>query len=166
MTLDLKSLSFREKVLWVNLITTISIFGYYLVTILTKDLDGSQATWLYLKMVFWAIVIEVVLISVIASRNKNQKGDERDKLYETRGYRWGYFVMFAGIIVALWQTVVSSLGQTVFNDPNIGEKGAELVVRFSEYASPFIIIHILLFSLIIAEIAKSAVQIFYYRRGF
>ncbi|MDA0347501.1 MAG: hypothetical protein O3C43_07700 [Verrucomicrobia bacterium] len=166
MTFDLKTLSFKEKVLWVNLIITVALFGYYFIKVMTDDMDGQQATWLYMKVVFWAIVIEIVLISVLSGFAKKQEGDERDKLYETRGYRYGYFVLFTGLIAALWQVVISSLGKTIFEHPEIGEKGAELVIKFSEYASPFLIIHIMLFTLVLAEITKSAVQLFYYRRGF
>ena len=166
MNLDLKTLSFPEKVIWVNLITTVLLMGYYLITVITQNLDGGAAAWLYLKVVFWVIVIEIVVISILAAREKRQKGDERDKIIETRGYKWGYFVMLTGLIAALWQTAVRAIGDSLVDHPEMSEGVAQFLVKLSEHSSPFLIIHIMLITLVLAEITKASAQLFYYRRGF
>ncbi|MCB1120028.1 MAG: hypothetical protein KJT03_00645 [Verrucomicrobiae bacterium] len=166
MTVNLKSLSYREKVVWINLIVSVAVFAYYFLSVLLNGLDGGQATWLYLKVVFFAIMAEIILISILSARDKTAQDDERDRLYQLKGYRWGYGVVLAGLGITLWQTLMLALGDSVSANPEMGEDVAQAITAFTDHASPFLIIHIMLATLTLAEIVKSAVQLFYYRRGY
>lgn len=161
----IQNLSYREKTLWLNLLTTLVLLGYYFLTIATTRLSGEEAIWLYLKVVFWIVIIEVIVLSVLAAIQKPEKPDERDKSIQARAYKYGYIVLIVGLAITLWQISVNALAERVEALPEKGAQVAELVSAFSATATPYITINIILVTLAIAEIAKSATQLIFYRRG-
>lgn len=161
----IQNLSYREKVLWVNLITTVVFLGYYFLSVLTHDLSAEQAIWLYLKVVFWIVIIEVVVLTILASLSRPEKPDERDRTIEARAYKIGYIIAMAGLGIAIWQVSVNALAEKVQELPDSGEALANLVSVFTQTATPYITINIILVILAIAEIAKAGTQLYYYRRG-
>lgn len=159
----INNLTYREKTLWLNLLTTLVLLGYYFLSVATGNFSGEEAIWLYLKVVFWIVVIEIIVLSVLASIDKPEKPDERDRSIQARAYKYGYFVLITGLAITLWQISVNALANRVEELPEGGQKVAEIVSAFN--ATPYIIINIILLTLAIAEVAKSATQLIYYRRG-
>lgn len=161
----INNLTYREKTLWLNLLTTLALLGYYFLSIATGNLSGEAAIWLYLKVVFWIVVLEIIVLSVLASIKKPEKPDERDRTIQARAYKYGYFVLIAGLAITLWQISVNALANRVEELPEGGQKVAEIVSAFNATATPYITINIILLTLAIAELAKSATQLIYYRKG-
>ena len=156
------NLSLREKVLWINLLVTLLLAGWYLVSRLIDQPFEGGAIWSYLKVCMWVVVLEVIVIAVLAGKSRSEKPDERDRGIALRGYRWGYFILAIGMGVALWQTAVGVLGDWLAG-PIPTESPVIALVNFQ--GSPVVIIHLMLGTLILAEIVKSAVQLVLYRRG-
>ncbi len=161
----INNLTYREKTLWLNLLTTLVLLGYYFVSVATGNLSGEEAIWLYLKVVFGIVVLEIIVLSVLASIQKPEKPDERDRSIQARAYKYGYFVLITGLAITLWQISVNALANRVEALPEEGHKVAEIVSAFNATATPYITINIILLTLAVAELAKSATQLIYYRKG-
>jgi len=161
----INNLTYREKTLWLNLLTTLALLGYYFLSVMTGNLSGEEAIWLYLKVVFWIVILEIIVLSVLASIQRPEKPDERDRSIQARAYKYGYFVLITGFAITLWQISVNALANRVEALPEGGQKVAEIVGAFNATATPYITINIILVTLAIAEIAKSATQLIYYRKG-
>ncbi len=161
----ISNLSFREKTLWVNLVTTSLLFGYYFVVVFKNGFGGEQATGFYLTIVFWTIVIQVVAVSLIAAFVKPDMEDDRVHRIAAKSFNWAYCFLLVGVGATLWHVVAGALGDSVEEHPEMGARVAETLAKLSDCASPFVVIHILLGTLVLAEMAKAGAQLFFYRRG-
>ena len=142
-------MSFKEKSIWVSLIVTIIIFGFYFVfaftTIKNNSAEAARTSLLgiFIGTIILITVIQIILHIVLAItfRNEAVKGeDEREKLIELRATRISYFFLVAGVWIS---------GLSLFFAP-----------------SSILIANIILLSFILAEIAGFTSQLYFYRRGF
>lgn len=140
------NLTFREKSLWLLLISLIIVFGVYFAAALAQ---GS--TWITPAQIAAFIVAIVVLVVInimghallgIASRRElaaDVQTDERDTLIRLKGTRAGYGVLVTGVFLALC-TGVFIQGNVAF-------------------------VHVLLGFWILAQVAEYATQLVMYRRS-
>ena len=142
-------MSFKEKSIWISLIVTILIFGFYFVFAFTEmknnSPEGALGTiaGIFIGVIILIIVMEIILHSVIAivfRKEASEKEDERDKIIELKGSRFSYIILAVGV----WIT-----GFSLFF-----------------VSSPIMMAHILLLFFILAEITGFATQLYFYRRGF
>jgi hypothetical protein len=145
------NISYREKSIWVSLLSTLFIFGYYFYSafailrtpILHMPHDSMFALMgLFIGVMVWMIIVQIVLhiILAIVNRGEAEKDeDERDKLIELKATSISYYLLVLGV----WMTIFSLF-----------------VIQ-----SPAWTATILLFTTILAELVGFAVQLFYYRRG-
>lgn len=138
------NLSFQEKSLWVSLVSTVLIFGYYFVYSFQILLDANEANnagifGLFVGMLVVFIVIQIVLHIIITIFSRRQDSDERDRLIELKGTRIAYYALVIGI----W---------TSFSVPLF-------------WAHSMMSAHFILLSFIVAVVASYVAQLIYYRRG-
>lgn len=140
------NLSYREKIIWVSLISTILIFGYYFIqafkVFTNPDIENISLLSLFLGLVIFITVIQVTLIitlSIVNRKEAKADGDERDKLIETKATRISHFILSAGAWTTAFGILITS--------------------------SAFILINVLILFLIISEIVGFSLQLFYHRRG-
>ncbi|MDG2254181.1 MAG: hypothetical protein P8L49_04430, partial [Opitutaceae bacterium] len=133
--------------------------------VLFDPLSAEEAIWRYVKTVFWVIIVEIIAIAIVSTIDKPAAADERDKAIEAKAYKWGYYILISGLMIALWQTAVTGIGDLVENHPEMGEGISQIIQAYSATATPFITIHIILGALALAEAVKSATQLFFYRKG-
>ncbi len=140
------NISFQEKSIWISLIVTLLIFGYYFiqsVIVLKNPLsDSSELIGLFIGTIILTVIIQVVLQIILAITNKKeavQGKDERDNLIKLKAFRISYFILVIGV----WVTGMSML----------------------ILASPFIMANVIMFFFILSEVAGFVTQLFYYRRG-
>ena len=153
-------MSFKEKSIWVSLISTVCIFGYYFINVLSLgSMPLEQANIAAVQLLFQAVittvVVEIILQTVIAICNPSdaqQPSDERDKLYKMRANSVGYSVLILGVILTLGHILLSSFFPEF--------KGQNAVATF-----PLLSANILFFSFIISEVARYSSQVFFYRKG-
>ena len=152
-------MSYKEKAIWVSLGLTLYLGYYYWsgFSVLRDShlLTESTFTGLLFNTAIFLAVISIVLHSTAAILNykeADKPDDERDKLIELYGCRAGYYLLSFGVIASIVQ---SQLGDAIWT-----QNGNEPV------AGPFDFMHIIILSFLIAEAAKHATQLFYYRRGF
>jgi hypothetical protein len=139
-------MSFREKSAWIALAANLAIYGYYFAVYASALARGGvdQAAFLSLlarSMVLVVLVIVVVSIvaAIFAPKDARAPLDERERLILLKSDRAAYFAVAGGAVLAI--------GGAYFG------------------ASPFVIANALFAALVVAELAKNAVQIYHYRRG-
>ena len=142
----MSSMTFQEKSQWVQLVGLLVAFGGYFqsawLTILptpaAKDILPHQAG-LFMAATILLVVILVVGHIVVIIFDQDTETDERDRLIEFKGERWGSFVLASGVFISLCTAVVT-------------EGNA-------------IMAHVLLGFWVLAQIIDCAAQIIIYRRG-
>ena len=153
------NMSFREKSIWISLISTLLIFGDYFLNVialanLSEAVAKTTALELSIRAFVLIIIVEIIFQTVLALNNHkaaNLGADERDKLFEYKGNNFGYTVLVIGVLLTLGRMV--SL-----------EISSEFIEQFKVLNIPFLTAHILLFSFILSEVVRFSAQLYYYRR--
>jgi uncharacterized membrane protein len=153
-------MSFKEKSIWISLISTVCIFGYYFLSLqglgsLPIEEANNIAAKLIVKAVLMTILVEVILhivVAIFSPQDAQEAEDERDKFYQMKANSIGYTILILGVIVTLGHILLGAIL------PEIAE--AHFAATF-----PLLSAHILLFSFIISEVARFSSQVFFYRKG-
>lgn len=133
-------MTFREKSLWVTLVSTVVIYVYYFWrAIQLGDTDPGHLGELFLRVVISMIVIQTVIQAALAIHRRPEARDERDRLIALVSTRNSYYVLTTGVWVAL--TVCAMSVATVW------------------------IAHAALLAIVVAEVTRCTTQLIYYRRG-
>ncbi len=133
-------LTFREKSLWVILLSTILVYGYYFWRSFTLgSAHAVQVAALFVEVVFLLVAIQIVGHILIALRTRPECADERDRSISLSSTRNAYFVFIWGVWFAL-------------------------AVAFRSFGTFWTVQAILLLP-VLAEIVRCASQLVYYRRG-
>lgn len=140
------NISFQEKSIWVSLVATILIFGFYFIKAFnvfsSANTPNESLIGLFIAVIVLSIVAQIVLQSVLAiAYRKEAEGseDERDNIIELKATRISYFVLAIGVWFA---------GFSIFAIP-----------------SSLATANIILFFFLLAEIVGFSTQLFFYRRG-
>jgi hypothetical protein len=137
-------LSYQEKSILGSLLAVGVVFGYYFATVL-RDISRSEFDCASLPIgrlvlaVVAIVVIEIVYHILLALESKPEPKDERDTLIASKAYRNAYFLLSAGIFVVMCAVMLAF--------------------------KPFLIVNLVLFVWVLAELAQFVTQLFYYRRG-
>jgi hypothetical protein len=153
------NMPFREKSIWISLISTMLIFGdYFLNVIALGELPGAVAKTTALELAVHAfvliIIVEMIFQTILALSNHQAAklgADERDKSFDYRGNNFGYTVLVICVLLTLGRMV--SL-----------EISPEFIEQFKVLNIPFLTAHILLFSFILSEVVRFSAPLYYYRR--
>ena len=153
------NMSFREKSIWISLISTLLIFGNYFLNVISlgglpQEAAKVAALGLSLRAIFLIIIVEIIFqgMLVVSNRKAAEFGaDERDKLFAYKGNNFGYTVLAIGVFI--------SLGWSVLLEIN-----PEFIVQSNLLKVPLMTAHILLFSFIFSEVVRFSAQLYYYRR--
>jgi hypothetical protein len=136
-------MSFREKTAWISIVSMSGIYGFYFWSVIRS---GSPASGVHfgglLITIIALIIVQIVLtivVAIFAPREAQAPRDERDRLIELRATQVAYAL--------LTFCIVSACLLTAFVPP----------ILFNT--------NVLLFTLVMAELLRSASQIFQYRRG-
>ena len=154
------NMSFREKSIWISLISTLLIFGDYFLNIISlgglpDEAGKAAALGLSLRATFLIIIVEVIFQGMLAVGNRKAAelgADERDKLFEFKGNNFGYTLLVIGVFITLGMIVILELNP-------------EFIAQFSVLKIPLLTAHILLFSFILSEIVRFSTQLYFYRSG-
>ncbi|WP_252732176.1 hypothetical protein [Paraglaciecola arctica] len=153
-------MSFREKSIWISLISTLLIFGGYFLNILSlggvsAEVSQSATLGLFLRALVLIIIVEIVFQGMLAISNRKEAdlgADERDKLFEYKANSLGYVILVIGVFVTLGRVVFLELNPEFFEQSNT-------------FNIPLLTAHILLFSFIFSEVVRFSAQLYYYRSG-
>lgn len=154
------NMSFREKSIWISLVSTVVIFGDYFINVLTLsglpvEIAKATALELSVRALLLVIIVEVIFQGMLAVSNRKDAelgADERDKLFEYKGNNVGYTVLVIGVFITLARIVFLELNPEIVGQSSVSE-------------FPLLTAHILLFSFIISEIVRFSTQLYFYRSG-
>jgi len=136
-------LSYREKSLYVSLVTELIVYGPYFF------LHQKNSVNKVAGMIIAIIVLQIILQSIIAALTRNRITDERDRLIELRGYRAGYLTIASLMVLGLGMLWFhATVGHFQFDSRMVG-------LHF---------LSVFFGMLVIADITKTATQIVAYRR--
>ncbi len=165
----LESISYKEKYVWVELLTNVFATVYYLVNVLKVPGGFFSGDPVIAKIVVEVIVLSIVLsilIYILLSIFSGPKvqadiSDERDLRIAANGNTIAYGVLGFCIVMIIGHIVISYIFPQSFFGRAHG-------LDDSIYAGlrPMFFIHLLFLSLIISSMAKSLTQLFRYRRGY
>jgi hypothetical protein len=147
------NLSYQEKIIWGSLATMLVVYGYYFATVLgvtNEDFDGASAARLVFA-VFGIVVIEAFYHIVFSLKSRVEPQDEQDVLIEGKAYRTTYFLLLASLFLSMAAMVLSNLFSA--------STAAKFIMR------PFIAINLMLLCVVVSEVLKFLMQLFFHRRG-
>jgi hypothetical protein len=134
------NLTFREKTLWLILVTTAVVYAvYFWRAVSIGAANPGRVGGLFVEAVILVIVLQIAGSIVIAIRARPQRADERDRQTAVAATRNAYLVLFVGTWFALGVAALT-LGA-------------------------FWIVHVLLLAVVLAELTRWASELYYYRSG-
>jgi hypothetical protein len=135
--------SFEEKSVWIQLFSMVVVLGAYFVRAADMLSRGITDLMAYVPLFVAAIVLLVVVLvagHIVAAVAGGPEGsDERDRLIGWRAESNSSWILSVGVLAAITGLVMS--------------------------IDPVWIAHLLLFSILLTDVAKYVFQIVYYRRG-
>jgi len=135
--------SFEEKSAWVQLIALTVVLGSYFLLAGRLLAAGVLELGIYVPLFVGAIVLLVVVLVaghiLVAIASRPDGRDERDRLIEWRAESNASWILGMGVLGAI--------GALLFAVENVW------------------IAHLLLLSMLVSEIAKLLLQVYYYRFG-
>ncbi|MDG1782802.1 MAG: hypothetical protein P8H52_04340 [Porticoccaceae bacterium] len=143
-------MSYKEKSLLASLGATLLLFGWYLygafsILPLNPELPGFIE---FIVLVVGFIILEAIIQSFLAIKNKSQLEDERDKLIEKTSSRYSY----GFLVVCIWVSMVQILLDARFDN--------HLVLT-----TPYGMFHFLLLFFVLSEVIRFGTQLYHYRKG-
>jgi len=143
-------ISYKEKGLTASLGVTLLIFGWYLYGAFSNlSLNPEPPGFIeIIILIILVVVLESIIHSFVALKNKSQLEDERDKLIEKISYRYSYWFLSA----CIWFLMVQIL----------------LDARFDNHlmlTTPYGMFHFLLLFFVLSEVIHFGTQLYYYRKG-
>ena len=97
-------------------------------------------------------ILHYIIIAIIDHKNTNYDEDERDKQISLIGSTNAYYILSFTIITAVLHLLFPIMSQGLVTALNL--------------PSDYVIINIIIFGALVAEITKFSTQVFYYRKGF
>ena len=142
--------SYKEKGLIASLGVTLLIFGWYLYGAFSNLSLKAEPPGFgeIITLIVLIAVLEIIIQGILASKNKSQLEDERDKLIEKISYRYGYWFLSA----CIWFLMVQILLDARFD-------------HLPVLTTPNGMFHLLLLFFVLAEVTNFVVQLYYYRKG-
>ncbi len=138
-------MSFREKSAWVMalLMTAAGLYYWYVVGAASQAIGATAPAAIVIGFVLLVVIGSIVvqtLLALSSPKEANSPADEREQLVQQRAGHWSGVVLAVGAVLSLGQYMVRADGNMLF--------------------------HLIMGSLIIAQVAEYAIQIFLVRRSF
>ena len=142
--------SYKEKSLIASLGVTLLIFGWYLYGAFSNLSSNPELPGFVeiIILIVWVAVLEIIIQGILASKNKSQLEDERDKFIEKISYRYGYWFLSAGI----WFLMVQILLDAWLD-------------HLPVLTTPNAMFHLLLLFFVLAEFTNFVAQLYHHRKG-
>ena len=140
------SLSFREKSLWLLLLSLVATFGYYFASVLPPQSSNiaPQHVMTFVGMTVLLVIAQIVgnILLAVGSRRElagHIQSDERDARISDNGIRIASYILAAGIFTSLCTAVL--------------------------IPGNFVFVHVLLAFWVFAQATEITTQLVLYRRG-
>ncbi len=143
-------ISYKEKGLTASLGVTLLIFGWYLYGAFSNLSSNPELPGFVeiIILIVWVAVLEIIIQGILASKNKSQLEDERDKLIERISYRYSY----GFLSVCIWFLMVQILLDAWLD-------------HLPVLTTPNAMFHLLLLFFVLAEFTNFVAQLYHHRKG-
>lgn len=152
-------MSYKERSIWASLIVLVYIWFNYFAELFALNsmnkLSVEGVNDLLLDVVIITIVLEIavqIIVAIIDNKDANYDEDERDKIIALHGNNYAYNILFVGVFLAVFYTVIPTLADYLF--PSIA------------LPNNYMVMHLIIIFALAAEIVSSVTKIVRYRRGF
>ena len=138
-------MSFREKSAWISFVSILLVFGAYfwnINRILRGQVEHRAAFKISVGLIVAFVLLEIVLHIAVAIQAPNEARapkDERERLIEMRATRVAFQVLVVGALLGVGTMHVT--------------------------ARAWVMAHVVLLAVVVAELVKFGGQILYFRRG-
>ncbi len=137
-------MSFREKSAWVMalLLAASGLYYLHIVRSASDAISGTASPTLAIAFVILVVIgsiVSQILLALVSPREANAPADERERIIGSRAGSGSGLVLAAGAVGALGHFMVHGDGNMLF--------------------------HLVMASLILAQIAEYGLQIYFLRRG-
>ncbi len=139
------NLSYQEKRIWINLASQLVVYGIYFFELWR----GRVTVGSLLNVIVAIIVLQVALQTLLAITARRELKDERDIAIERSAFRNAYNILVGTLLACLALLTIHAF------DPTL---------RHEFRPSPFHIINLLLFVLLVAELGKLVSKLVLYRK--
>ena len=147
----------------IELLITTFILIYYSSTVYQSagapTLTASSLTALFAKVVIIMVLLEIVSHTILAATNARDADagdDERDQIFKLKSQSIAYHVLSSFMVIAVFLIYVVDSGRDISRNP-----------LFLDGVEPlFSIFHWLVVGLLVSEIVKFSLCLWYYRRGY
>lgn len=143
----IKSMSFREKSLWVQVGIMIYLWIWYFgrvgIWLFDGSIDREETLGMFFAMTIILVVLSVVshiILSIVSPKDAESPVDERDRQFADRAGNYASFMLGGGVVMISIYSVMNSV-------------------------SAITMVHALVLLLITVDIVTNGLQIMYYRRG-
>lgn len=146
-------MGYRERSLWVSLLAVALVDTLYFALVLRGVVVGSPLTadgLMLLLLVIAGVLIGIELVFVLGNRRQREPMDERDEAIAARAGRVAYGVFALGVLLALVAHLLSTR--------SVAAGGGPL------FSWPLFEVHLILASLVSAELTRFGVALLGYRR--
>ncbi len=140
------NISFREKSLWLLLLSLIVVFGVYFVSVLPVRSSNVAPTHVgsFVGMLILLVVIQIIGQTLLAIANRRElasriQSDERDALIKLKSMRLASYVLATGIFLSICVALV--------------------------VPGNFAFVHVLLAFWVLAQAVEIVFQLIFYRQG-
>ena len=148
----LNNYSNRELNIWAELILDILVSFYFFPKIFPLIIDGQlysdALVGIITTSIILAIVYSIVVFGAINALTKREEKDERDYIYELKGYRISNIISQVSIYLLVSLIVFNPINQ----------------VRLTDFTAPMIAMLLLIITLL-SSTGKSLTQLFNYRKN-
>lgn len=137
-------LSFKEKSIWVSMIVTIIVFGYYFARVfgVIGDTEIVRPHMLFIGIVIAMIILNIlfnIILAIFNQKDAEDPSDERTKLIELKSIRVSYYIVSVGIV--------------------------NIVILLLLGNSTFLITNLILGYFVVAQLASDIIQLIHYKCG-
>jgi hypothetical protein len=148
-------MSFREKIAWVCLLSTITVWSPYFTHMLVWSRQGELGAGAVIVAFIAAVVIQS-LLSIIATvlisiRTRREPADERDSAVDAKSLKIAYYVLVVSGFMAVSLAFCSAI-----------TRGAR---PSADMSAAIIMSQLVLFCFVVAEVTRFLTQVICYRRG-
>ncbi len=147
---------YREKSAWASLMTTGLVYAVVLTSIAAAPESLFGTVGVLIVGVVMQTLAMIVLHIVFAMGTPEEPDDERDLLIQMRSGRAAGWILSIAVVCAIGALLVQQFVLDVTGKP---------VAELDVIANPIAVSHLLLFSLVIAEMTRHASVVVAYRRG-
>jgi hypothetical protein len=150
---------FREKTAWMSLVTTLAVWGYYFVAVVralrSGAPDGGALLGLFVGCVILLTVVQIivsVVLAILSPGAADAPADERERAISLKAIRNAFVTLNAlALVIALSSPALALIGPYLF--PANPLSGTVIVLASAIF-----------FAVVLAELVRSAGQIFYFHR--